>query len=109
MAARTAVVRQIRMEAHKMHLLCLLASFRHLNSLLSTPVLLNYLCAMIPPATRHALNSGAEISQARRTIAFLSGLKDIVADWSERWRETKKGWRRPRWVDKEDLGKVSSW
>ena len=105
---RNAIVRQIRMEAHKMHLLCLLASFRHLNSLLASPELLKVLRPMVLPATRNALNSGPEVSQARRTIAFLSGLKDIVATWSERWKETKRGWRRPRWVDKEDLGKVSS-
>ena len=105
---RNAIVRQIRMGGHKMHLLCLLASFRHLNSLVSSPALLKILRPMVPPATVNALNSGPEVTQARRTIAFLSGLKDLVATWSERWKETKKGWRRPRWVDKEDLRKVRS-
>jgi hypothetical protein len=89
-----------------MHLLSLLASFRYLNNLLSSPSLLKILRSYVPPATVNALNTGPEVTQARRTIAFLSGLKDIVATWSNKWKETKRGWRRPRWVDPEDLGKV---
>ena len=90
-----------------MYLLTLLASFRHLNHLLSAPSLLKLLRQYVPPATINALNTGPEHTQARRTIAFLSGLKDLVSSWSEKWKETKRGWRRPRWVNSEDLGKVS--
>ena len=103
---RNATVRTIRLEAHKMHLLSLLASFRYLNHLLSSPSLLKILRQYIPPATINALNTGPEHTQARRTIAFLSGLKDIVSTWSQNWKETKRGWRRPRWVETDDLGKV---
>lgn len=91
-----------------MHLLSLLASFRNLNLLLSSPSILKILRPLIPPATVNALNTGPEHTQARRTIAFLSGLRDVVSLWSEQWKETRKGWRRPRWVDPEDLGKVSN-
>lgn len=91
-----------------MYLLALLASFRHLNHLLSSPSLLKILRPYAPPAIVNALNTGPEHTQARRTIAFLSGLKDIVSIWSNKWKETKRGWRRPRWVDQEDLGKVQS-
>lgn len=104
--ARTAVSRHIRLEGHKMHLLALLASFRHLNQLLSSPALLTIVRSYVPPATVNALNTGPEHTQARRTIAFLSGLKDLVKVWHDKWRETNRGWRRPRWVDSEDLGKV---
>jgi xeroderma pigmentosum group C-complementing protein len=103
---RTAVSRHIRLEAHKMYLLSLLASFRNLNDLLSSPSLLKILRPYIVPATVNALNAGPEHTQARRTISFLSGLRDVAQSWSERWKETKRGWRRPRWVDPEDLGKV---
>jgi hypothetical protein len=89
-----------------MHLLSLLASFRHLNHLLSSPSLLQILRLYVPPATVNALRAGPEHTQARRTIAFLSGLKDLTSTWSIKWNETKRGWRRPRWVDSEDLGKV---
>jgi hypothetical protein len=89
-----------------MHLLALLASFRHLNNLLSSASLLKVLRQYVLPATINALNTGPEHTQARRTIAFLSGLKDVVSTWSSKWKETKRGWRRPRWVDPEDLGKV---
>lgn len=103
---RNAIVRKIRLEAHKMHLLALIASFRRLNHLLSSPSLLKHLCSYVPPATKNALTTGPEHTQARRTIAFLSGLKDLVSTWSSKWKETKRGWRRPRWVDHDDLGKV---
>jgi len=89
-----------------MYLLALLASFRNLNSLLSSPTLLKIVRAYVPPATVNALNTGPEHTQARRTIAFLSGLKDLVKLWRDKWKETKRGWRRPRWVDMADLGKV---
>jgi len=91
-----------------MYLLSLLASFRHLNHLLSSPSLLKILRSGVPPGTVNALNAGPEHTQARRTISFLSGLRDISQSWSERWKETKRGWRRPRWVDPKDLGKVVS-
>jgi xeroderma pigmentosum group C-complementing protein len=103
---RNAIVRKIRLEAHKMYILALIASFRHLNHLLSSPSLLTHLHAYVPPATKNALTTGPEHTQARRTIAFLSGLKDLVSTWSSKWKETKRGWRRPRWVDHDDLGKV---
>jgi hypothetical protein len=90
-----------------MYLLALLASFRHLNHLLSSPSLLKLLRPYVQPATVNALNAGPEHTQARRTIAFLTGLKDLVSTWSAKWKETKRGWRRPRWVDQDDLGKVS--
>jgi hypothetical protein len=57
-------------------------------------------------ATVNALNTGPEHTQARRTVAFMSGLKDLATSWSKKWRETKIGWRRPRWVERDDLGKV---
>ena len=104
---RNATARKVRLEAHKMHLLALLASFRHLNHLLSSPSLLKLLRPYVQPATFNALNTGPEHSQARRTIAFLTGLKDLVSTWSAKWTETKRGWRRPRWVDQDDLGKAS--
>jgi xeroderma pigmentosum group C-complementing protein len=103
---RTALTKQIRLEAHKMHLLTLLASFRNLSFLLSSPSLLSVLRPVVPPATVNALNAGIEHTPARRTVAFLSGLKDLMTDWHNSWKETSRGWRRPRWVDKEDLGKV---
>ena len=92
-----------------MHLLCLLGSFRHLNQLLSSPKLSAILRAYVAPATINALNTGPEISQARRTIAFLGGLHDLVSTWGPNWHETKRGWRRPRWVDPQDLGKIPSY
>jgi|SRR5579862_4019049 len=104
--ARTAISRQIRLEAHKMHLLTLLAAFRNLNNLLSSTVLLKVVRPYILPAIVNGLNSGPEHTQARRTIAFLSGLKALAKIWHEKWQETKRGWRRPRWVQPEDLGKV---
>lgn len=105
---RTSLSRRVRLEAHKMYLLSLLSSFRHLNHLLSSPGLLQFLRPYVPPAIVNALNAGPEHKQARRSISFLSGLRDIAQLWSERWKETKRGWRRPRWVDQEDLGKVIS-
>jgi xeroderma pigmentosum group C-complementing protein len=104
--ARTAASRQIRLEGHKLHLLALLASFRHLNSLLSSPSLLKIVRPFVPPATINALNTGPELPQSSRTVAFLRGLKDIMKTWHDKWRETKQGWRRPRWVAPTDLGKV---
>ena len=92
-----------------MHLLCLLGSFRHLNHLLSSPKLLTILRAYVAPATINALNTGPGITQARRTIAFLGGLHDLVSLWGPNWHETKRGWRRPRWVDPQDLGKIPSY
>src|SRR5579859_5878750 len=105
---RTSLSRRIRLEAHKMYLLSLLSSFRHLNLLLSSPSLHKILRPYVPPAIVNALNAGPEHNQARRSISFLSGLRDIAQSWSDKWRETNRGWRRRRWVDPEDLGKVIS-
>ena len=107
MTRSNKIIRQTRLEGHKMYLLALLGSFRHLNTLLSSPVLLKPLRPFIPPAIANALKTGPEHTQAHRSIAFLRGLRELVALWSQSWKETKQGWRRPRWVDAKDLGKVS--
>ena len=92
-----------------MHLLCLLGSFRHLNTLLSSPALLQTLRPVIPAAIENALKSSPEFTQAQRSIAFLRGLRELVALWAPAWKETKRGWRRPRWVDPPDLGKIPAY
>ena len=108
MIPRNAFMKRIRLEAHRMYLLCLLASFRHLNVLLSSQSILRILRSYVPPANVNGLNAGPEYTQSRRTMAFLSSLKDLASAWSESWIESRRGWRRPRWVDSEDLGKVRS-
>ena len=107
MTRSNKIIRQIRLEGHKMYLLALLGSFRHLNTLLSAPALLKLLHPFIPPAIVNGLKTGPEHTQAQRSIAFLRGLRELVALWSQKWKETTRGWRRPRWVDAKDLGKVS--
>jgi hypothetical protein len=103
---RNAIIRQIRLEAHKIYLLSLLAAFRHLNNLLSSSSLLQILHPFVPPGIANALKTGPDYTQTQRTAAFLRGLRELVALWSSKWKETKRGWRRPRWVDTADLGKV---
>jgi xeroderma pigmentosum group C-complementing protein len=92
-----------------MYLLTLLGSFRYLNTLLSSPALLKTLRPAIPPAIENALKSGPEFTQAQRSNAFLRGLRELVALWTPLWKETKRGWRRPRWVEPPDLGKIPAY
>lgn len=106
---RTGIHRQIRLEAHKMHLLSLLGSFRYLNTLLSSPALFRYLRCELPPAIKNGLKSVPEFTQAQRSMAFLRGLREAVGLWASAWKETKRGWRRPRWVDPPDLGKIPAY
>ncbi|KAJ9317155.1 hypothetical protein DTO271D3_2445 [Paecilomyces variotii] len=104
--AITAVERKLRLDVHKVHLLCLLSHVQIRNLWCNDDEVQGFLRPMLSKQTRNFLNPKEGMSQFTRSTTFVDGLKQASDAFSRRFRVTESGFKRPYWAeDRRDLDK----
>ncbi|KAH0536931.1 hypothetical protein FGG08_006233 [Glutinoglossum americanum] len=98
----TAAERKLRLEIHKMHLLCLLYHVFLRNSWCNDPEIQATLKPLLASRTLSLLNSDPEKSQFQRTTLFTAGLTEASTLWASKFKITAKGMKRAVWADDEE-------
>ncbi|KTW25747.1 hypothetical protein T552_03360 [Pneumocystis carinii B80] len=102
--------RKLRLEIHKLHLLCLISHASLRNFFCRDKRLQAKLKVILPDEIRELFHPGAKISQYRKSRMFMTALKAIVNIWKRKFRKNKYGlsrslWRSPEQIDKFQIGK----
>ncbi|KAA8909653.1 hypothetical protein FN846DRAFT_941700 [Sphaerosporella brunnea] len=103
----TAVERRIRLETHKLHLICLLYHSYLRNRWCNDPEVRANLRPLIPQKVYDKLNHDPTDQQYRRATLFLDGLREAVAVFKKKFKITHRGMEAPMWQDLEALKKWS--
>ncbi|KAL1847022.1 hypothetical protein Plec18170_008793 [Paecilomyces lecythidis] len=97
--AITAAERKLRLDVHKVHLLCLLSHVQIRNLWCNDDEVQDFLKPMLSKQTRNFLNPKEGMSQFTRSTTFVDGLKQASDAFSKRFRVTETGFKRPYWAE----------
>lgn len=111
-AARRRVVtkeeKALRLQIHKLHILCLLAYVDKRNDWCSDSDAQNSLKPLVSKKMLTFLNPREDLSQFGRTDSLKRGLDDVAKMWRTKFSITARGIQRALWADDEnDLQNVS--
>ncbi|KAJ5136517.1 hypothetical protein N7448_005071 [Penicillium atrosanguineum] len=98
----TAAEKKIRMDIHKVHLLCLLAHVNLRNRWCNDGSLQSYLKRMLPKRVIALLNPDEDKPQYLRSTTFIDGLNEAGEIFTRRFRVNKLGLRRPHWAEDQN-------
>ena len=104
----TAVDRRIRLETHKLHLICLLYHVKLRNRWIDLPEVRNNLPAVIPQSALNKLHHDPADQQFRRSKLFVDGLRESAQVFSKKWKINHRGLVTPQWHEPEKLKQVRS-
>lgn len=90
--------KKLRLEVHKIHTLCLITHVSKRNYLCNDSQAQAILKRLVPPRLITQLNVDPKYSQLQRTRAFMESLKQVTQLWSQKFKITSAGLRRPRWL-----------
>ena len=98
----------LRLQIHKMHLLCLLAYVDKRNDWCSDEAVMASLRPLLTKKMIKFLNPSEDLSQFGRTDSLKRGLDDVAKMWRAKYSITARGMRRALWAeDEKDLQNVS--
>lgn len=98
----------LRLQIHKMHVLCLLAYVDRRNDWCSDPDVQASLKPLLTKKMITFMNPREDLSQFGRADSLKRGLDDVAKMWRTNFRVTARGMRRVLWADDEkDLQNVS--
>ncbi|KAI2794543.1 hypothetical protein POX_a01142 [Penicillium oxalicum] len=95
----TAAEKKLRLDAHKAHLLCLLAHVQLRNRWCNDDNLQSHLKKMLPRKIIALLNPDETKPQFARSTTFIDGLNQAGDVFSRKFRVTKMGLRRAHWAE----------
>ena len=95
----TALEKKMRLEVHRMHLLCLLGHLYIRNHWCNDEEVQNNLKPILNKRVRACFHEPETSSQYQRSHAFLTGLEQASQAWRVHWETTKRGMKRPFWAD----------
>ncbi|KAK4990027.1 hypothetical protein LTR50_002803 [Elasticomyces elasticus] len=98
----SAVERKIRLEIHKLHVLCLLMHVFQRNAWCSSEAVHKKLRKFLDARTISYLNPDVTKSQFQRSTSFKDGLKQASDVWKAKFDVTSSGLRKPLWADTEE-------
>ncbi|KAI9376174.1 hypothetical protein BJX61DRAFT_552826 [Aspergillus egyptiacus] len=98
----TAAERRLRLEVHKMHLLCLLCHVQRRNLWCNDEEVQGFVKKMLPKQIVAQLNPPEDKPQHTRSAMFLDGLNKAGDMFSRRFRQTRPGLRRAHWAHDAD-------
>ena len=100
--------RVLRLQIHKMHVLCLLAYADRRNNWCSDSDAQTSLKPLLTKKMLTFLNPREDLSQFGRTDSLKRGLEDVAKMWRTKFNITARGMRRALWADDEkDLQNAS--
>jgi xeroderma pigmentosum group C-complementing protein len=102
----TKADRILRLEVHKMHLLCLLAFFYRRNWWCNDEEIQRTLEPLITKKISACFNPPATYSSFGKAESIKKGLALCVEMWSSKFQVTEKGMRRSFWVEEVQLNNV---
>ncbi|PLB41700.1 putative DNA repair protein Rad4 [Aspergillus candidus] len=91
--------RKLRLDLHKVHLLCLLRHVQIRNLWCNDDVLQGFLKQMLPRRIISLLNPPEDKPQHVRSTTFVDGLNQASEAFLRRFRITSPGIQRPHWAD----------
>ncbi|PKX98409.1 putative DNA repair protein Rad4 [Aspergillus novofumigatus IBT 16806] len=95
----TAVEKKLRLDIHKVHVLCLLRHVQIRNLWCNDDELQSFLKKMLPKQVIAMLNPPEDKPQYSRSTTFVEGLNQASDAFSRRFRVTRPGLKRAHWVD----------
>ncbi|KAF3388309.1 DNA repair protein rhp41 [Penicillium rolfsii] len=98
----TAAEKKVRLDAHKAHLLCLLAHVSLRNRWCNDDTIQRNLKRMLPRKIIALLNPDEDKPQFARSTTFIDGLNQAGDIFSRRFRVTKPGLKRAHWAEDQD-------
>ncbi|KAJ5662092.1 uncharacterized protein N7477_009708 [Penicillium maclennaniae] len=98
----TAAEKKIRMDVHKVHLLCLLAHVNLRNRWCNDELVQSHLKRMLPKRVIALLNPDEDKPPYSRSTTFIDGLNEAGEIFSRRFRVNKLGLRRSHWAEDQD-------
>ncbi|KAI9759564.1 MAG: hypothetical protein M4579_002230 [Chaenotheca gracillima] len=105
--AITASERRLRLEIHKMHLLCFLAYLDTRNNWCNDFEVQEILKPTLTETTVSYLNPVRSLSQFQQSRSFMDGLEQASQAWRARFKKTARGLRRSFWAGSaEELRKL---
>ncbi|EAW18213.1 putative DNA repair protein Rad4 [Aspergillus fischeri NRRL 181] len=95
----TAAEKKLRLDIHKVHVLCLLRHVQIRNLWCNDDELQSFLKRMLPKQVIAMLNPPEDKPQYSRSTTFVEGLNQASDAFSRRFRVTRPGLKRAHWVD----------
>ncbi|KAH1601473.1 hypothetical protein KXX34_003836 [Aspergillus fumigatus] len=95
----TAAEKKLRLDIHKVHVLCLLRHVQIRNLWCNDDELQSFLKRMLPKQVIAMLNPSEDKPQYSRSTTFVEGLNQASDAFSRRFRVTRPGLKRAHWVD----------
>ena len=97
--------KKLRLEVHKIHTLCLFTHASKRNHLCNDSQAQLVLKRLVPPRLITQLHVDTKYSQLQRSRAFMESLKQVTELWSQKFKITSIGLRKPKWASSpEALG-----
>ncbi|RAL12006.1 putative DNA repair protein Rad4 [Aspergillus homomorphus CBS 101889] len=94
----TAAEKRLRLDIHKVHLLCLLRHVQIRNRWCNDDELQGALKRMISKKTISLLHPPESKPEHNRSTSFIDGLNQVSDAFSRRFKVTKPGLKRPHWA-----------
>ncbi|KAF2735320.1 Rad4-domain-containing protein [Polyplosphaeria fusca] len=95
----TSVDKKLRLDIHKMHILCLLYHVHRRNAWCNDERVQSTLRKLAPTKALANLIVNPEHSQYQTSKRFLEGIAELKTLWSTRFKANRQGMHKPRWVD----------
>ncbi|KAJ8108652.1 hypothetical protein OPT61_g8026 [Boeremia exigua] len=97
--AITAVDRKIRLDIHKMHVLCLLYHVHRRNAWCNDARVQSALRKLVEPKTLMNLVPNPDLTQYSASKRFVDALNDLKTMWAKRFKATAQGMSKPKWLE----------
>ena len=102
----TAVERRVRLEIHKMHLMCLMTHVSLRNRWCNDKAVQDNLDHLLPDKAYDLLHHDSTDQQYRRSKLFIDGLQQAAAAFAKKFRITHRGMHSAHWQDLDELKRV---
>ncbi|KAJ5776464.1 uncharacterized protein N7511_001475 [Penicillium nucicola] len=98
----TRAEKQVRLDVHKAHILCLLGHLDIRNSWCNDEDTQNFLKKMLPKKVIALLHPDEDKPSYNRSTTIMDGLNQAADAFARRFRVTKPGIKRAHWSDSQD-------
>ncbi|KAL6702925.1 hypothetical protein ACN47E_000826 [Coniothyrium glycines] len=99
--AITSVDKRLRLDIHKMHILCLLYHVHRRNAWCNDRRVQGALRKILPSRILESLVPDPELTQYSASKRFIDAMNELKIFWSRRFHITARGMYKPRWADAE--------
>lgn len=101
----SAAEKQLRLDIHKVHVLCLLGHVHMRNLWCNDDQVQQFLKQMLSKQTISYLNPRESMEQFARSRTFIDGLTQAMETFNRRFKVTAPGLRRPQWAENAEAAR----